>query len=332
MVLGVLLINKKLIHAQAVYRMSLALADLLVGIAVFPSFIYISLFYFSGRLTINKQSTSTSLHLNQSIEFNTFLNTVLHSTLSQKYINAMGVFTVVSTLVSVKTLTIAAIDRFAAIYRPLRYHTLSPTKIARNTCLVIWMISFVVALLPISVEQLNYTIKNTSLVFVAGNFAMIVYMLTLCIPLILVWCFTFATFAAYKSHSSNRKYIISNITYKSEISQHMKLLSTLGIIAGAFTVTLIPLIVFLSYLFLGDMDFYEILNLNPKNPVNFFPLLQNIVIILFLSSSLSNFFVYSVRDKKFRFAIKTIGIKIICKLKSCLYNNNKKIVEEDVSV
>ena len=104
-VLIVFLTNKKLMNGQTIYRMSLAMSDILVGIFVFPTFIGTSINHqLSNFLSYSEEPTS--------------------------YINAVGFFTMQTSHASVLTLTAAATDRFRVVYRPLTYNKQSSISVA----------------------------------------------------------------------------------------------------------------------------------------------------------------------------------------------------------
>ena len=316
LVLKVFLTSKKYINAQVVYRVSLAFSDILVGLVVFPSFLF-NLFYrlkesaiykaYEGTNNFRKKRNNSNrignYHL--SAESGEFTNL----TLPDIYLNFIGFFTTITIIVSVNTLTIAAADRFAAIYRPLKYKTSSTTAIARYTSIAIWLISALIAVLPFGIDDLWYTTDCTTIVYAAGKSATIFYILTFCVQLLIFWFFTTASYVFYKKHSKKFHDLHANREAQKEIAQHIKLMGTLAIIACAFTITLIPIISFLSLSLLPEERFFEVLNFNFQNSINYFPTVQVFVTIIFLTNSLSNFFVYSVRDKRFRKSTKKLFFK-----------------------
>ena len=272
--------------------------------------------YVDNRLEI-KNENDLSSYTSKENDFNAttgLKDLTTYSMLPKAYLGIFGFFTSITIAVSVNTLAVAAIDRFVAIYRPLKYRTTSTILIARGACVGIWFFVVCVSLLPFWLDDIMYVTEHTSLVFAEGDLAIYTYMLTFCIPLIVLWFFTLASYVAYKKHYNSRKKIISNELIRREMKKHIKLMITLGIMAGAFTVTMIPSIAFISHLFLDDEEFFELLSLSRQNPVNYFQFAEVGVTILYLANSLTNFFVYSARDKRFRQTSKSFYLKIFGKI------------------
>ena len=325
-VVGVLFINKKLMNAQVVYRISLAFTDIIVGIIVYPSLLFNMFHHLTGKLEIKRNSNTSSFILyqndsNVTLDLNAIKdNQVVRSPLPSVYGNTVGFFTTITLIVSVNTLTIAAIDRFAAIYRPLRYRMISTTSIAWHTSVVIWLLSVFVGVLPLWTENLWYVVQRITIVHKEGNSVSVIYLFTFCLQLILMWFFTVASIVVYKKRSNALKNMRANNLHQNELSKHGRLIGTLGLMAGAFSLTLIPLILYLPYGILDDEDLFKILKLSSQNSTNYYSVIQIFVTAIFLTNSLSNFFIYSARDKKFRKAFKKIFCNIQLKKKKTSSN------------
>ena len=177
-ILIVLFTNKKLMNAQAVHRISLAMSDVFTGIVVFPSFISTNILFVSGNI-------------------------------SQLYINTVGFFIMLNLHVSIFTLAAAAIDRFKVVCRPLRYNFTSSTQNAKKICLGLWLMSITLCLTPFGFvvesfiyelySKVNFVIpsldSNFVVIYVYGTIAFL-------LPLLTMWIFTILTFVMYKKHSS----------------------------------------------------------------------------------------------------------------------------------
>ena len=124
-------VNRKLINAQAVYKISLAISDFLVGVVVFPSFVsslvksvisplqtkYLT---FVGYYKFVDEIKTLKLIKNSFIPFSEILTEATDEDIH--YYNAIGVFAILSVGLSAVTLAAAAIDRFKVVYRPLAYN------------------------------------------------------------------------------------------------------------------------------------------------------------------------------------------------------------------
>ena len=317
-VLGVLLTNQKLQNAQVVYRISLGFSDLLVGILVFPSFIYNMFSYLLQKPAFEETNNGFNVTASASSFNGSSVVEESHRKvaifLPDSYLYVIGFFTSITIFASVNTLAVAAIDRFVALCCPLKYRILATISIARGASVGIWLTAVSVAILPFWLDDLMYVTEHTSLVFAEGDLAIYTYLLTFCVPLIVMWCFTISSYIAYKKHFNTRIKLISNGLIKREMLKHFKLMITLGIMAGAFTLTMIPSIALISHLFLGDEEFFELLSLSRQNPVNYFRAAEVSVTILYLANSLTNFFIYSARDIRFRKASKTFYLKMFGKM------------------
>ena len=131
-VLMVHFVNRKLINAQAVYKISLAISDFLVGVVVvFPSFIsslvksvisplqtkYLT---FVGYYKFVDEIKTLNLIKNSFIPFSEILTEATDEDI--RYYNAIVVFAILSVGLCAVTLAAAAIDRFKVVYRPLAYN------------------------------------------------------------------------------------------------------------------------------------------------------------------------------------------------------------------
>ena len=179
-ILIVLFINPKPMNGQTVYRISLALSDILAGIIIFPSYIYSYVSY--GNVTYDNI-----------------------------YINAVGFFTMLNLHVSTFTLIAAAIDKFKVVYYPLTYNAISTITSARKTCLGLWLISILLAIAPTGIIY-----KKFRFVLICGTFILpvlcnnvnifVIYGKVVFItPVNVMLLLTISTFLVYKKYSEKRK-------------------------------------------------------------------------------------------------------------------------------
>ena len=274
-VLIILFTNKKLMKRQAVYRISLAMSDVLTGIIVFPSYVYS--YGNSGIISFN-----------------------------ETYVNVIGFFTWLSLCASILTLLAFAIDRFQVVYRPLTFKDNTNITFARNICLGLWLISILLAIAPTGIinENLNYVLVRDIIVLpvVLKNItAFCILILTdLMIPITILWIFTILTFCIYKRHIKKRKKLFSLKKQKQNLIKEMKIFFTLGIMVGVFTVCLLPGTV-LAMAVISNIE------------INSSVIICTAVMIA--SNSLWNFFIYSAREKEFRTTSKNLYKKLLFCLK-----------------
>ena len=258
-------------NGQAVYRISLALSDILAGIIIFPSFIYLYVSY--GSVTYNNI-----------------------------YIDAVGFFTMLNFHVSMFTLIAAAIDRFKVVYNPLKYNTISTITFARKTCLRLWLISILLAIAPTGIiyEKFRFvlfcgTIVSPALftnVYICLIYITVVFMA----PVTAMWLLTILTFLVYKKYSEKRKKLFTTERQRQKLNKETKLLFTLGIMVGVFNICFLPAaIMSIIVITFGGVNCSLCIS----------------AIVILTSNSLWNFFIYSAREKKFRKLSKKLYKKLL---------------------
>ena len=258
-------------NRPAVYRISLAVSDVLAGIIVFPSYIYSSCY--SGTLSFNVT-----------------------------YVNVIGFFTWLNVYVSIFSLIAAAIDRFKVVYRPLKYNAKATATIARKICLGLWLISILLAIAPTGIIHKNFSfalVADTIVLPVVLNdvTAISIYVLTgIIIPITILWIFTILTFCVFKKHSKKRKKLFAVNEQKQKSIKEIKFFFTLGIMVGVFTVCFLP----------GG-----ILAMIVISTIEFNPLAFICSAVMITSNSLWNFFIYSAREKEFRITSKNLYKKLL---------------------
>ena len=279
-VLIVLLTDEKLMNAQAVYRISLSTSDLLVGIIVFPSFIFTNFIYVTEDIL---------LQLNR----------------WKSYYFAVGFFTLLSFQVSMFTLAAAAVDRFKAIYKPFGYDAMQSIHFAKRICFGLWIISILLAVPP-----LGFIDKHFAYEVIAGTFVfpvsrqnsifLLIYVgLIFIIPVLTMWIFTILTFVFFKKNSKERQKIKIKKIQKIEMKIQIRLLFTLSIMVCLFSVCVLPPAVAI---------FLRI----PEKLMEYKPEENVFLAFVVMSNSLWNFFIYSFREKRFRETSKNLYKKLLC--------------------
>ena len=270
-ILIVLFTNQKLMNGQAVYRICLALSDILTGIIIFPSFIYFYVSY--GNVAYNNI-----------------------------YIDAAGFFTTLNFHVSMFTLIAAAIDRFKVVYYPLTYNAISTITPARKTCLGLWLISILLAIAPTGIIYkkfrfvLFHGIIVSPVLFNNVNIFVIYGTIVFIAPAAAMWILTILTFLVYKKYFEKRKKVFRTERQKQKLNKETKLLFTLGIMVGVFSICfLFAAIVLIIVITFGRVNRSLYIS----------------AAVILMSNSLWNFFIYNAREKKFRTLSKKLYEKLL---------------------
>ena len=207
--------------------------------------------------------------------------------------------------VSIFTLAAAATDRFKAIYNPLTFKTQSSISIARKTCIGIWIISIILAAIPLGFldKNLRYGVIFGTIViplyydptylsnhfFIYASFAFL-------IPVVSMWIFTIMVFLFNKKHNRSRRQMVSTKSQELHLKRQMRLMITLGIMVGVFSLCVLPAIITFITVFRVENIVEYFQSRNPTSSV--------IVMVIITSNSLWNFFIYSARYRTFRKSAK----------------------------
>ena len=315
-VLMVHFVNKKLINAQAVYKISLAISDFLVGVVIFPTFIsslvksvisplQIKYLTFVGYYKFVDEIKILNLTKNPFIPFTETLTEPTDE--DKRYYNAIGVFSYLSVSVSEVTLGAAAIDRFKAIYRPLAYNPSNAISTAKKISVAIWIAMLLLSTFPVYANGYRYESYNSILIIPYGPLAPVIYPILLITFTLLMWITTISTFVVYKKTASKRKRLVANRFQSNQIKQQKRLLQTLGIMVGVFTLCLVPTV---PFTLLQDPQSFQDFR-------SFFNSAGVVVAIVLASNSLWNFFVYNARNKDFKKTVKNLYSRLFAKLHIC---------------
>ena len=331
-VILVYVFNPGLLHSQGVYKVSLAVADILVGVIVFPTFIS-SLVRITTRRqlhadyvdVIGYETIDGNLSTNATIvpvrapgaRFNDFFE--------QTYLDAVGFFTTLSLSVSIYNLTIAGFDRLTAVYRPLSYRKDKAKSFAKKACVVLWGFGILFAVLPTFVPTLHYSVIASILVASGGQSALILYVVAFAIPIILMWAVNIATYHSTKKHAKVRRHLTIDSRKKTE-SIEFRLARTLSIMVGVFTLSILPIfLVILPSLFVSSIYYTQPRRFDLQSAI-VYGAFEFAAIIILSCNSLWNFFIYNARNLEFRKAVKamysrasdSIGLSRCClSLRSC---------------
>nr|XP_039254652.1 D(1B) dopamine receptor-like [Styela clava] len=309
--------SPKLRNSQAVYKISLAIADLLVGVIVLPTFVSTLLLLYQSPVNMgdvwknSPRNSEGTLRRNSGGRFK--------QRTSPEYIDFVGFFTILSLIVSIYTLMIASFDRFLAIYQPMRYGRHNAKRLAIWASLGLWSVAILFSAMPFFVPEMTYGLAASIMVASQETSALILYAVVVVIPLIVVWVTTIATFMSTKKHARRRQTLTirrqsSDNSTKPVTSMETRLARTLASMVGIFTLCLLPAAVILIVPhFLG--------NLYHDYPRDFDPMASKIfistefvTILILMTNSLWNCFIYNARSDDFKKAAKLLYSTLLRKL------------------
>ena len=307
-ILGVLSHKKQTV--QSIYRLSLAVADFIMGVVVIPIYLWsaynrlVQSPLFSELTNITGYDSALSM---QPVVVE--LKGLLPNKYSSNYVavSAIGFFNVLSSSTSAFSLVAVAFDRFVAMHRPLKYKHSKAIFAAKITVVSLWFVGLTLAILPIVIPDVDYTLYISSIASTGGNSFLMVYGIGFCAMVVLMWFLMIATYIAARSslrrHDRQRR---SN--------DERRLLTTLGIMMTVFTLCIVPSAVVL--LISGNSSHIIKRNSKDYDPVTTTKLFSAGVLVglVLVSNSLWNCFIYSIREKSFRIATKLLYKRIVQRL------------------
>ena len=310
-ILGVLSLRKQ--DVQSIYRLSLAVADFIMGIFVIPITIGTEYNHLvqSPTFTNLRNATGCVIANNSSLPMQPIAvesKSLPPDKSSCNYLLAGDYFTVLSLSVSLSTLVAASFDRFVAIVYPLKYNKLKAIFAAKITVVSVWIAGLVFAFLFVALSDKDYSSLFAESVLAEKQSMHTVYAIGFFLAVVLMWCSVIATYVA--ARPSLRKH-----DRQCQTNDEMRLLGTLGIMIAVFTFCVVPNAVILeirSYLPHVELS----------NPTDFdviaamqFKYVRYSTGILLASNSLWNCFIYSIRETTFRSAAKLLYKRIALRLK-----------------
>lgn len=319
MVLAVFATTKTLQNSQAIYKCSLAVADLLVGLFGLPSFA-INLY----RMTWKDVEIGGVISLNDFDLAKQFIDwdqspmpgrngsTVRRTTgqsaslFDPRLGLATGILLTISLMVSVYSLTMAGFDRLLAVSKPLRYRRHVAKRTATRSIIVIWILAITLSLIPLMTD-LDYAM-STVLYVVYGDGAQAFYIVLFAIPICIVWVTNLLTFIIVRRKNLKRRSLTNYATKSTKDKDNdYRLAVTLMIIVGVFTICCLPaVIISITFLqFKALEDDYQPYRGYVFNSIDV------VAGIVLMSNSLWNYFIYSGRNEDFRRASRLLRQKII---------------------
>ena len=313
-ILGVL--SSKTQDAKSIYRLSLAVADFIMGVFVIPMTIgmkYRNLiqnptFPEWKNVTSHVIVNDSSLPIQPVFVTLEELNNRFPNNFSSSYASAIGFFTVLSLSVSECSLVAASLDRFVAIFRPLKYNKIKAIFVAKIAVASVWCIGFVLATFPVAIPDLSYTFVASTSVAISAKPFLLVYAIFFFLTVVLMWSSVIATCVAARSS-------LRNYDRQQQTDDEMRFLVTLGVMIAVFTLCVVPngLMLFVS-VYLPHIDLQDPEDFNALSFMRFTSIELSIEMVL-VSNSLWNCFIYSIREKSFRSATKLLYKRIVQRLK-----------------
>ena len=320
-----LYIKKTLDNGQKVHKISLALADFLVGFIAFPFFVGNTInHYICLPIAEDLTRLQDSLNLppgneSQSLRSSGLLPSARCSAFfSKPFMNTVGFFTTMSVYVSICSLVAAGIDRFVAIRYPLKYTDPSSILMARKVAVAIWILAAVVCSIPFFINNDEaYDTMFFSVIAPRGYHGIVICFVMFIFLFLLMWFVTISTIVVYMIRDKKQEHLHTSRKSKNEAALLFhNLIVVLGLMVGVFSLSVLPALAFLAFL-VSDSRIYSgydnsDVRLLTDNEFTLLTSVDGIVTIVLLANSLWNFFIYSARDTAFRKASKKFYKHLLC--------------------
>ena len=334
----VILRNSRFPTSQLIYKLSLAFADILVGIFVVPSFI-ITLYLFhvgpyQRKTDIKNSFTDIDGNSNNfSDSFDQNANIYYRPETTQTYRNFFGFMTIFTFTISVYTLMFASYDRFGALSNPLRYNSDKAKNYAKRIIITLWVLSIVFAILPIVIPDIGpyRIVAGGILIAVSDEMGAYILGTAMALSFIVMWIFTIGVQFIVKKQIKSRGDFMSR-RQSHDSSTERQLSKILSIMIGVFTACILPAIIFLTIPeFVPSLNAQNIRVLT-KKPAAAFLSLELATTMILASNSLWNAFIYSIRNKEFRKDASSLHYAIasqlgLITLKKCVFECVSKTTE-----
>lgn len=295
--------------SQARFKISLAVADFIVGAVVTPTIIVtFCMLVFSEHSLGEAISYSSYYHQSKSVHNLTTRpprgpGGRFEEKISQSYLNVVGVFTVIAISASVNTILLASFDRFAALSRPLKYGAINTKRVAVISLIIAWISIGFLSMLPLLIDTLRYSLVASYLVASLGSDAIILYAIAFALPVVLQWISSISLFIIIRQHSRSANSIRST---RSHFNLEARLARTLILMIGIFTLCCLPSVVALvAPLLMGNISFTNP-SLLSESAASAHISTEFICLMILISNSLWNCFIYSARNQDFRDQAKVV--------------------------
>ncbi|KAJ1083648.1 hypothetical protein NDU88_003803 [Pleurodeles waltl] len=275
---------------QVYLKVSLALADIIVGILVVPFSVYteIALMVNSTRSTQNNGCSYSGRHLE-----------------AWQPCKAIGIIFTVCTFVSISTIFLMTVERSVAILRPLHKDSVITRQRTLSLIVFSWVVSFLLAITPFIFS--NAFTMEYNMCSRMCNYALITNQAPSWNVMLLFPIFDFAllgaslvvnvlSFSTIRHYSHKRKFLAEVESYvgaQRPSFSDIKAAKTISILTIAFTASFTPIAAFV----VGNVAGYTWCTFS------FF------AFWILTSNSCCNVIIYSVRDKRFRHGVKQLFIR-----------------------
>ena len=319
--------QKRLLNnSQAVYKISLAVADLLVGVIAMP------------MLVVNFHSQIWTRLLPrdevQSVEGYEVINGTLSDNVSvvQKEVLSafdpkfplsyahfsnfvLGFFVIVSVYI----LAGAGFDRLNAVSKPFTYNNANAFSRAKRLNLALWIIAFILAFLTVFDFILRYFLSKAMIFIFLVYWLDVIYFVIFVIPLVIVWIVNVLIYYHCKKRS-DFNFSMTEAALKRRQSVERGLASTLQLMVGVFTLNTVPFLITLILPFAMPGLSPTVLTEFDEARFTVWKTVQGVAVLLLAGNSLCNFFIYSVRNGEFRDSLKLLFINVgqVTKLSACI--------------
>ncbi|CAK8696849.1 unnamed protein product [Clavelina lepadiformis] len=184
-------------RSQLYYKLSLACADLLLGLIVCPCAVINFFINFKHRFTWQHLLANGRI-TNRYVSASYFQPSSL-DTAYQTYYTVIGCITFTSWAVSCLTLMIASADRFFAIAYPFSYikKQVFWSRFTIISIMCTWVAGVIVGLFPFFRDDTDFR-GWTIILFVSANEGLIIFAVLIAIPLVGMWFFSALTFIVAK--------------------------------------------------------------------------------------------------------------------------------------
>ena len=297
---------------QSIYRLSLAIADFIMGMVVIP--MTIGMWYKgltqSPSFTESRNVTDYAIANDSSLPMQLIVvesKYLLPNQFSKSYVLIFNFVSVLSVFVSGFSMVAASMDRFVAIFRPLKYNEVKALSAAKITVASLWFVGLILAILPIVTSDTNYSSDCVYSASFVGKSIDILYAIAFLFAIMLMWSSIIATYVAARR---NLRINFRRHSRKKTTDIEMRILGTLGVMIAAFTLCIVPQAMFLLMgIYLPYVDWrnpsdYDMVAAKQFTSTGF-------VLGMFVgSNSLWNCFIYSIRETTFRSAAKLLYKRI----------------------
>ncbi|XP_076822076.1 uncharacterized protein LOC143468631 [Clavelina lepadiformis] len=292
--------RKKLLNSQTIFRLGLAVVDLMVGVIVLPYGVWIFYqLYFNPIKVETLYNVTGKVNRENSFELVLEYREIIYTEdeiLQSVAIHVIGFITDFSLFVSIFLLAISGVDRLNAIWRPLQYRKDKAKRFATIACVFIYSLLIVISSLPYLVASISYNgLMGSAIVIIYGHSYLTYYACVFVAPLVFTWVVSVAIYAVSRKNFKKRRHLFGNS--RQNIAQQQRLNRTLGLMVSAFSFSVFPSLSFTWVWVLLSTD-------PPQDKLIYVPeaanIIQEVSVILLVSNSLWNCLIYSVRQKEFR--------------------------------